>query len=169
VGEGVGFFEIVGGEEHGFALGGEGSDLCPEAAAGFDIEADGGLVEEDQVGIAGEGDAEEGALFLASGELAEQAVFDAFKARGFDDLRVRHRVRIVAAEDCEVLADAEHFGGAADLQHGSGADARGGVARVGAEDADAAGGGRGEAEHQLDGGGFSGAVGAEQGDDFAAP
>ena len=42
----------------------------------------------------------------------------------------------------------EHFGSAADLEHDSGAEAGGGVARVGAEDADVAGGGRAEAHHE---------------------
>ena len=52
------------------------------SAAGFDVEADGGLVEEDEVGVAGEGEREEDALLLAAGELAEEAVFDAFERGG---------------------------------------------------------------------------------------
>ena len=79
MGEGVGLFKVVGGEEDGFALRGEGADLLPEGAAGFDVEADGGLVEEDEVGVAAEGEGEEDALLLAAAELAEEAVFDALR------------------------------------------------------------------------------------------
>ena len=105
VGEGVGLFEVVGGEEDGFAAGGEGADLLPEAAAGFDVEADGGLVEEDEVGVAAEGEGEEDALLLAAAELAEHAVFDAFELGDADDVGEGQRVRVVAAEEVDVLAD----------------------------------------------------------------
>ena len=145
VGEGVGFFEVVGGEEDGFAAGGEGADLGPHAAAGFDVEADGGLVQEEEVGVAGEGKGEEDSLLLAAGELAEHAGLDAFECRGSDDVGVGHGVGVVAAEDVYVLADAEHLGGPANLEHDAGAEAGGGEARVGGEDADAAAGGRAEA------------------------
>ena len=50
----------------------------------------------------------------------------------------------------------------------AGAQARGVVAGIGAEDADGAGGGRTEAHEKPDGGGFAGSIGAEEGDNFAA-
>ena len=140
---------------------------CQRRAAGFDVEADGGLVEEDEVGVAADREGEEDALLLASAELAEEAVFDALKLGDADDLGDGQRVGIVAAEEVDVLADAEGFGDAGDLQHGADAGAGGGVARVAAEDADGAGGGGDEAEEQLDCGGFACAVGAEESDDFA--
>ncbi len=157
----------MGGEEDGFAAGGEGADLGPEGAAGLDVHADGGLVEEDDVGVAGEGEGEEGALLLAAGEIAELLVHDAVEAGDADELGDGHGRGIVAAEEVDVLADVEHLGGVADLEHGSDAGAGGGVAGVSAEDAGAAGGGGGEAEQEADGGGLAGAVRAEQGDDLA--
>ena len=167
MGQGVGLFEVVGGEENGLSLGGQASDLLPEGAAGFDIHADSGLVEEDEVGVAADGEGEEDALLLAAAELAEEAVFDALELRDAEDVGDGEWVGIVAAEEVEVLADAEGFGDAGDLQHGADAGASGGFARVAAEDLRGAGGGGDEAEEQLDGGGFAGAVGAEQSDDFA--
>ena len=112
VGERVGLFEVVRGEQDGLAAGGSDADLRPHAAAGFDVEADGGLVEEDEVGVAGEGEGEEDALLLAAGELAEHTRLDAFEAGGANHVGVGHGVGIVAAEDVDVLADAEHFGSA---------------------------------------------------------
>ena len=92
VGERVGLFEVVGGEEDGLAAGGEGADLLPEGAAGFDVEADGGLVEEDEIGVAADRECEEDALLLASAELAEHAVFDALELGDADDLGEWQRV-----------------------------------------------------------------------------
>ena len=112
----------------------EAADLLPEGAAGFDVEADGGLVEEDEVGVAAEGEGEEDALLLAAAELAEEAVFDALKLGDADDVGDGERVGIVAAEEVEVLADAEGFDDAGDLQHGADTGAGGGFARVAAED-----------------------------------
>ena len=166
-GEGVGFFEVVGGEEDGFAVGGQGADLGPEGAAGFYVEADGGLVEEDEVGVAGEGEGEEDTLFLAAGELTKEAVFEAFEVGEADEFARGEGAGVVAAEEVDVLADAEGFWGAADLEHDAGAEAVGAEARVLAEDVGLAVGGGAEAEEELDGGGFAGAVGAEEGDYFA--
>ena len=83
---------------------------------------------------------EEDALLLAAGELAEEAALDAFKTGGLDEGGVGHGVGVVAAEDGDVLADAEHFRSSTNLQHDAGAEAGGGVAGVCAEDADVAGG-----------------------------
>ena len=90
--EGVGFFQVMRGEQDGFAAGGEAADLGPEAAAGFDVEADGGLVEEDDVGIAGESEGEKRRCFCPPESLAEHAVFDSLEAGGLDDFGVGHGV-----------------------------------------------------------------------------
>ena len=139
----------------------------PHTAARFNVETNGRLIKEDQVRIAGQRDAEEHTLLLAAAELAEHAVFNALKTRGLDDLRVRHRLRIVAAEDGDVLAHAQHLRRAADLQHHAGAQACGGVARVCAKDAHAARGRRAEAHQQLHRGRLARAVRPQQGDDLA--
>ncbi len=168
MGEGVGLFEVVGGEEDGLAAGGERAYLSPHPAARFDVEADGRLVEEDEVGVTGEREGEEGALLLTAGELAEHARLDAFEASGANQVSVRHGVGVVAAKDIDVLADAEHLGSLANLQHDTSAEPRRGVTRIGAEDADRAAGGRAEPHQEFDGGGFAGSVWAQESDDLAA-
>ena len=61
-----------------------------------------------------------------------------------------------------MLADAQRFRHASDLQHRAGARAVRGVARIGVEDARDAGRRRGEAEEEADGGGLPGAVRPEE-------
>ena len=168
VGESVGLFEVVGGEQDGFAARSEGADLGPHTPARFDVEADGGLVEEDEVRIAGESEGEEDALLLAAGELAEHARLDAFEAGSANQVGIGHGIGVVAAKDIDVLANPEHLGGPADLQHDAGTEARGGVARVGVEDADGAAGRRAQPHEELDGGRFAGSIWAQESDDLSA-
>ena len=165
--EGVGLFEIVRGHEDGLAAGGERADLLPEAAAGLDVHAHSGLVEEDELGVAAEAKAEEQTLLLAAAELLEEAVLNAFELSDLDDLGDGKRVGVVAAEEVDVLADLEGLGDACDLEHGADAATGGGGAGVAAEDAGGAAGRGGEAEEQADAGGFARAVGSEDGDDLA--
>ena len=55
VGERVGLLQVLGGEEDGHpVLGGEPRDLVPERGAALDVEAGGGLVEEEDAGPVGE-------------------------------------------------------------------------------------------------------------------
>src|SRR5207248_6093672 len=58
VGELLGLVEVVRGEQDGLAERAERADHLPRRAAGLRVEAGGGLVEEDEVGIADERDAE---------------------------------------------------------------------------------------------------------------
>ena len=125
---------------------GEAADLRPEAASRFDIEADGGLVEEDDFGVAADGETEEQTLFLASAELLKEPVFDAFELCDADDLRHAEGMRVVAAEEVDVLADGQCFWHACDLQHGTDAGARLGRAGIAVEDAGGTGGGIREAK-----------------------
>jgi len=86
IGEGVGFVEVVRRQQHRLAAGDEGADLLPERAARFDVEADGWLVEGDEVGIASDRQAEQQPLFLAAGEVAEFLLLDPFQSGGGDHL-----------------------------------------------------------------------------------
>ena len=85
-----------------------------------------------------------------------------------DDIGVGHGVRVVAAEDLDVLAHPKHFGGPASLQHHASAQARGMIARVGAKDAHDAGGWRTETHEKLDRRGLSRSVGTQQSNYLAA-
>jgi hypothetical protein len=167
VGEGVGLFEIVSGEENGLALSREGAYLMPESAAGFDVQANGGFVEKDEIGVATEGEGEEDALLLAAAELAEWTIFDALKLSDTEDFGDGQRGGVVAAEEIEMFPDAEGFKNAGDLKHCANSGASGGFARVAVEDLADAGGRSDEAEEDFDGRGFARAVGTEEGYDFA--
>ena len=58
VGELVGLLQVLRGEQHGDAVGGEAADLVPHLVAVARVEAGGGLVEEQHVGAADEADGE---------------------------------------------------------------------------------------------------------------
>src|SRR5205823_13092053 len=116
-------------------------DLLPQPATRLDVEPRGRLVEDEQLGIAADGQGEEDALLLPAGELAVEAVAQAAEAGGVEDVVERHRLRVVAGEELDVLADEQGLGDARDLQHRPAARARRWLARVVAEDArDAAAG-----------------------------
>ena len=74
VGERVGFLQVMGGEQDGLAAVDHSANFVPQHAARFHVETDRGLVEKKQVGIAANGQREQHALLLASGEIAEFAV-----------------------------------------------------------------------------------------------
>ena len=71
IGQRVGFIQVMRGEQHGLAARDQQADLRPHQAARLHVQPDGRLVEKQQVGIAADGDAEQHALFLSAGELAE--------------------------------------------------------------------------------------------------
>ncbi len=67
--------EVVGGEEDGRAAVGELADeLVEDEAAGDRVEAEGRVVEEEEVRFLGKGEREHDQAFLAAGELAEAPV-----------------------------------------------------------------------------------------------
>ncbi len=68
---------------------------------------------------------------------------------------------IVAPEELNVLAHAEHLRGFSTLQHDSRTHACGMIARVGAKDIDGAGCWRTEPHEKLDRSGLSGSVGTK--------
>lgn len=67
VGELVGFFEVLGGEQDGGAVGDELADDLPHGVAGAGVQAGGGFVEEDDAGVADEGHGDVEASFHAAG------------------------------------------------------------------------------------------------------
>ena len=146
IGERVGFFEVVRRQQHRFAVLDECANLRPKSAARFDVESDRRLVEDQQIGIAADGERKQHALFLSAGQLAEFLRLDAAESRRGDDLRERHRIGVVSGEERDVFAYAQRLRHARDLQHRSGAGAIGGVARIGVEDTSDARRRRGEAE-----------------------
>ena len=67
VGEFVGFLQVLGGEEDGCAVGDEFADDLPHVVAAAGVQAGGGLVEEDDPGVADQRHREVQAALHAAG------------------------------------------------------------------------------------------------------
>ncbi len=96
---------------------GEVAHLVPEPPAGLQVHADRGLIQEHQIRIATEREAKQHPLPLPAGQLAEPAVLDALEAGAADDLGRGQRLRVVAAEERDVLAHEQRLRHARNLQH----------------------------------------------------
>jgi hypothetical protein len=174
VGEQDGFFDVVGDEEdglggHGF-VGPELEEFGAEVFGGEDVEGGEGLVHEEDFGLDDEGAGEADALAHAAGELFGEGGLEAVEADG-----VEHAEAAFAAG----------FGvDAAGLERGFDVfeDGEPGEEREALEDdgdvdfgvgdglfmpVDLAGAGLGEAGEHAQHGGFAGAGGAEEGENFA--
>ena len=77
--EALGFVHVVRGEKDGAAGGFELLDQIPKLAAGLRVEAGGGLIEKQKIGIANEGAGESEALFLAAGKIADAGILFFFE------------------------------------------------------------------------------------------
>jgi hypothetical protein len=81
VGVGVGFFEVVGGKNDGFAPGRDATNRLPEVSAPFDVQCGRGLVQDEHLGIRDEGDRHADSLGLAAGELGGRTIGELMKSR----------------------------------------------------------------------------------------
>ncbi len=79
-------------------------------AAGLGVEAGGGLVEEEQLGIAHQGAGHGEALLLAAGESADAGVALFFELRGADGFVDGDAAVEEAAEEAQGLFDGQLFG-----------------------------------------------------------
>jgi len=169
VAEFVGLFHVMGGEDHGDALAAKALDGLPHGDAALGIEASGGLVEEEDLGMVGDGagDLETlreasaeglriGGSAIAEAELVEElggAVGGGFLGHAKE-----------AAMEVDVFGDGA--GSVEGIVLGNYADDAAGEGGMGndvyASDAHGAGGGNGAGGGDGDRGGLSGAVWAEQ-------
>ncbi len=172
----LGLVHHMGGdEEGGAAVLGEAVEELPQVAAEDGVQADGGFVEDQQLGCAEEGDGEGDAAALAAGEGAGEGVgvagevdvgedaFHVVAAVGARLARVEDRGEVVEVlADGQVVVDGRGLGDVADV------GAQGGVARGAAEDVEGAGDlglGADDGPHQRR---FAAAGGAEEAGDAAA-
>jgi len=85
----VGFLQIMGCKQNGFATRHHFADFIPQHAARFHVEPDRWLIEEEQVRIAADGQREQHALLLAARKITELAIAEFLEANGgevvFDD------------------------------------------------------------------------------------
>jgi hypothetical protein len=149
-------------QQDGPARGGQLADRAPEVTAGFDVHADRRLVEEEEIGVAADGQREQHPLPLAAGQLAEAPVLHVLQPGEREDLRERQWRRIVGGEQVDVLADRERLRHLRHLQHHAHAAATGHRRRRAAEEARLAGARTGQAGEQAHRGRLAGAVRAEQ-------
>ena len=85
-------------------------DQVPELAARLRVEAGGGLVEEQQIGIAHQRAGQRQPLFLPAGEVADAGVALLLELHQRDDLGRRRSLPEEAAEQAHGLPDRELFG-----------------------------------------------------------
>ena len=167
-------FEDVGGEEDGGAAGDHALEHGFESAGGDGVDAFEGLVEEEDFGAVDDGGGEGEFLLHAVGEVGDEFFCFVGEAHELEELGGAGGggggvEAVHAADEAEVFGcgetaeEGEAFGDDADLA----LDFDGVGGGVEAEDLDAAGGGSEEAGEHLDGGGFAGAVGAEEAEELA--
>ncbi len=163
VGDRIGLFEVVRGEQHRASLVRLLAHGGPECLARRHVHAGGRLVEDDQIAVARGGEGEADALRLTSGELVHLAVGDLRDARAGEHIGGLVRLRVQIAGEPDQLGDRDLVHQATALQHGAHAPRDDGLARAGPEHPDRAVVGVLEAEQQVEGGRLAGPVGPEQG------
>ena len=138
-------------------------------AAGLGVEAGGGLVEEEQFGIADERGGHGEPLLLATGEAADARASLLFKLGDLDGSVDGDAATVKAAEEAQDFFGGELFGELRFLKLDANALAQflGAGLPVEAEELDGAGIGRGEAFADFNGGGLPCSVWAEQAEALA--
>ena len=169
VAEALGLVHVMGGEDDGAAGALQVIHEVPEMPASLRIEAGGGLVEEQQLGIADQRAGHGQALLLAAGKRAHAGIAFFFELGSGDDFVHRDAAMEKAAEKAEGFENRELFRELRFLELNADALAQigGMVTPVSAEKNDLAGIGSSQAFADFDGGGFACAVGAEQAEAFA--
>ena len=172
-GAAFGFVHVMGGDEDGRAVVGEFVEEIPDLLTVDGIEAGGWFVEEEDGWLVEEGGGDGEELFEATGEGAGEGESMGGEIDGFEEEldagRDLGRGDAVSGgeeaeifEDGEIVIEAKFLGDVAEERANLGAMEPG----IEASDGGGTGGGFGEAGEHLDGGGFSGAVGAEEAEDF---
>jgi hypothetical protein len=169
--EGLGLVEVVRGQHDRGAPRAERGDQLPGAGPGLRVQARGGLVEEQQLGIARDRAGEVQAPHLAAGERRDAGAGAALEVDLREHLGDGARRGEGRAPHREGLGGGEIGGEAAGLQHEPLAGAHCAPVPVGVqpEHAHGAAGGAGEPLEHLEGRGLAGAVGAEQSEQLPAP
>lgn len=173
--EPVGLFEVVGGQHYGEPLvAGEAGDLVPHRGAGLGVEAGGGLVEEQDLGAVHQAERHVEAALHAARVALDDALGGVAEAEPFEQLvdaaiEGRAGQPVQAPLELEVLAAGGDGVGAGLLRHHAdrAPDPVGVAQHVVPGDGRGAAVGAGEGGEDLDGGGFAGAVGAEQSEGLA--
>ena len=164
VGQTLGLVELVGGQHHADAAGALVGDDVAHHDASFGVDAGGGLVEEEHLGLPHQRQRQRESLLLPAGQSPPRRAPDRSQPHPLDELVGVLGVVVVGGEEVEYLGRAEHGVDAAPLQHDPDAAHQLGVvaAWVEAEHPGGAPVERAVALQGLDGAGLAGAVGTEQ-------
>ena len=167
VGDVVGLVEVVGREQHRPALGGEPAHVLPERAPRLDVHRDGRLVEEHEVGVAGDREREPDPLRLAARQGLRAAVDERGEAGPLEDGVAGRGRRVQRAGEVHELADPRAGRQPRGLEHRPDAARPDRVVRGHAQRGGPSARRLEQPEHDADRGGLAGAVGPEQGDGLA--
>lgn len=172
VGDFLDLLEEMGGEDDGFSLAFEEEHEVADLAGAEGVNAGGGFVEEEEVGVVEEGLGQADALEHAFGVGAEASVSSGAEIDEIEELLdaggeawAGHAGE--AAVVVEDFASGEEVGEIRVFREEAEAVAGGHGAGGVAEDGGGAAGGGGKAEEEFHGGAFAGAVGAEEAEDLA--
>ena len=142
----------------------------PEFPAGEGVEAGGGLVQDNQLGVVDEAGGQGEALLLAAGQVPDAAVFLPGQADQLQELGRGQPLGVEAAKQGKYLGQSEVLvvGGRLELHTGAGLDGAALGSAVEAEYGHPAGVGAQQPLDDFQGSGLSRAVGAQKTVDFAA-
>src|ERR1044071_762626 len=164
-----GFLHVVRGDDDGAACAFDSFDEIPELPPRLGIEAGGGLVEKEELGIGDEGARERQPLLLTTRQLPHATVALLPELDRIEDFLEGTGPLVEAAKELQGLGDGEFVGELGFLERDPEALAQGSGAGLPgfAEDANLTRVGLVQPLADLDGGGLAGAIGAEQTEAFA--
>jgi len=170
VGQRLGFVHVVRGQEDRLAEVAETGDHLPGGVPGGGVEPRGGLVQEDQLGVADQGQGHVETAQLTAGQPVTAVIGLVGQPDEFQRPPDGQRPRVVPGVHGQALPDGEPRLRRRLLQHHAdpGPPARPGVGRVGSEHLHLAAGSLAEPLEDLDGGGLARAVGPEEGQNLTA-
>ena len=160
----LGLVQFVGGEDHADAPVALGGDDVAHRDAALGIDAGGGLVEEEHVGLPDQSESQGEALLLTTGQPPPRGAADRTEPDPFDQLVGILGIVVVPGEEMEDLGRAEHRVDAAALEHHADPGNQLGVVPAGVEpeDPDRPAVRLAVALEDLDGAGLAGTVRTEQ-------
>jgi hypothetical protein len=161
-GQGLRLLQVVGGQQHGAAVGHKGPQHLPQPVAGLHVQAGGRLVQHRQAGVLGEGQRHRQPTGLAAGEAAGAPAGHLRQAELVKQLPRWCGVRVVDPDQVDHLPDGEVVGEPALLEGDPDRAAGRGPGRVAAKQPGRPGVGAALAEQDADRGGLAGSVGAQQ-------
>src|ERR1035441_3349611 len=162
-------FDVVGGEEDGALLTAQVQHEFVDFEAGLGVEAGGGLVEKEHLRGVEQGQRQSKPLLLSAGEFAVLRVALLPELQALQELVAIHGARVESVEELHGLVDLDLLLEVGGLQADADAvlELAGLHLGIAAEDADASAGAGAQPFEDFYGGGLTGAIGAEQAEDFA--